>query len=1110
MDSPSKYHVLATPVEGRGSEDSTLRNRNLSRHESNNGMLPPISIVTRDSMPSKASLGGRRESRMSRASRSARDDAFGKLKINMGQERAVGASNRFRPDFKFNLGLALRTAVGVMIASMVLTTATRPVSVNDSIIVAPAPLHVKQWYFFPEWYILGGLSYVATATIFSCGKNIGSTVREIYQQISGVGVAFLYNLAIFSVFQPELFTSLAEAVDDGKMTKIEKAFSGTPYYVHQNDFYTILPFIMVFTLVMLIIPVENNTKKFAIGNNLYFSLTLASPNDFIDPSKLKGLNDPYYSTSNILKNLAVYMLLGVLGACIALFVLWVPYPILYATMTTLRSDGSKKNQSAADTVQDLLNMIVDSYCFKNKDVDHMNFLKLKLKRKFDLAHAKKDTMTALLNDVWWEQSVGLHYALEFRTSVTKTYIELYASLIDNLRAMNQAIQLERYERLHTSFMKKLQKDVYMIQLRATAVLNEISDKIHTNNKKLELTEIRDLERQMEKLLLDFQKTQNKIYQREKPTVTDVEGNIPLNLFLFSLQSFCTTLVEFEETYNTKDHKTGSRMKKFFKNTVLSYFDSSKYTKIKFQNALKIWFAILAGCFFSVYVFGYSATTASTVAYVMGNRIGGSFSVTVNRVGGVVAGSIIPSVFLFFICSYGCIDHTLVVFLTNIILFVWVTFSMYIKWKGGYEAYAGLVAAYVAAGVLLKGCDCSKDSITPISSYSNLCQMSLGIILFIFVELCFCPQSAISLLRENVQKQMKLVQTAFTTLFEQNLSANGSIDEDKMDEVRKIVTKQVPALITEQVSLLREASFEPLLWKPAFSYQKYEAVLDCCQRLLNNSLILYKLVSWFQFRKAQKAADGEVLEKKLKLDEIIRASINTEHVVTNKEAWAFSTKELGAAIHDTFDTLHSLFGEDFRYADADQTALFMQMKEAFRLADTDCSGEIDADEVKTMLEHIFQQSGAMKIDEIDDYVAEFMDIVDKDKSGKVSFEEFMEALEHGLKLEVEVFQHKSRPVALPAITEDDVSVNVEKLARQQSSPAKMMSPMTRSHDMLNVDSFSLVDIAKTMRASYAEWLMEKQRYEKVSMEELLLLNCLISGVSGIARNLALLEEMTVQQ
>ncbi|KDO35398.1 hypothetical protein SPRG_00248 [Saprolegnia parasitica CBS 223.65] len=1020
------------------------------------------------------------------------EEAHGKLRINMGTRRALGAEARSRAEFKMNLQLAVRTACGVLVASM-LQTKNPNVDTSD--------VHPKYWALFPDWYILGGISYVAVACIFSCGKNIGATVREI-------------------VMTPRVFNTndeVALAMADGTLLQINKSFSGTPYYVNNHDFFTVLPFVMLFNAIVLLLPFETNTKKFAMGNNLYFALTIVSPNDFNDASTLKHLGDPYYSTDYILMNLFVYMWLGVLGAFVAFLVLWIPYPIL--------------TKSAADTIQDLLNLIVDSYCFKNKDVDHMNFLKLKLQRKFDLAVAKKDTMYALLNDVWWEQSVGLHYALKFQKSVTKPYIDLYASLIDNLRAMNQAIHLERYERLHELFMKKLQRQVYVVQLKSAAALHEISDEIHLVHKDLNLTQIDELERQMESLLQLFQKTQTKIYLREKPTVADVEGNIPLNLFLFSLQSFCATMMEFQSKLNKKTHNTGSRVRNFLKKSMGAFVDPAKYTKVKFITGVKVWSAILVGCFLSVYVFAYSATTATTIAYVMGNHIGGSFSVTLNRVGGVVAGSIIPSVILFFICSYGCVSQAMVIGISNFFLFVWVTFSLYIKWKGGFESYAGLVSAYVAAGIFLKGCACSGTATMPMSSYSNLAQMSLGIILFIMVELCFWPQSAIGLLRENVQKQMKLVQTAFTTLFEQNLSANGSIDDEKMRDIQNVVETQAPALLIEQKALLREANLEPLLWRPKFSQQKYERVLDGCQRLLNNTLILYKLVTWFQFRKANPHTEPGPRRLSIEPSSLVARPLDRnslaelEDNATPKETWAFSTKELGAAIHDTFDTLHSLFGEDFRYADADQTALFMQMKEAFRLADTDCSGEIDADEVKTMLQHVFRQSGAMKIDEIDEYVADFMDIVDKDKSGKVSFEEFMEALENGLKLEVEVFQHRAPDMPTPGlhrtvlapITEASVTVDVIDVipvlspgVDNSTAPLPVEEALCRAHDILDVETFSLLEAAATMRRSYAAWLMENNRFENVSMEELLLLNCLISGVSGIARNLALLEEMTVQQ
>ncbi|KAF0702070.1 hypothetical protein AaE_016146, partial [Aphanomyces astaci] len=535
---------------------------------------------------------------------------------------------------------------------------------------------------------------------------------------------------------------------------------------------------------------------------------------------------------------------------------------------------------------------------------------------------------------------------------------------------------------------------------------------------------------------------------------------------------------------------------------------------------------------------------------------GSFSVTANRVGGVIAGSIIPSICLFYICSYACGNSILVAISTYSLLFVWVTVSMYIKWKGGFESYAGLISAFTATQVLLKGCDgCEKGSVAPISSYSNLAQMSLGIVLFIIVEMAICPQSAMALLRANIQKQMKLYQQCFQVLVQDTLARDGAVatedDEDEATalEIKAIVKKKLPALLVEQAALLKEAAFEPLLWKPPFSTQKYEAVLDCCQRLLNNTLVLFKLTQWYKHRMdlqhpASPSPSANSNNDQTKDhhhhtsnssttanlisddddDDDVAKPVPVTGIIEKKEVWGFSTAEVNLAIHDTFDTLHDLFGESFTYADGDQTALFMQMKEAFRLADKDCSGEIDADEVKSMLEMIFAQSGAVKVDAIDSYVAEFMEIVDSDQSGKVSLEEFIDALEHGLQLQVEVFQHRSNKV-VPAhyhVPHEDTS-RPSRPSMMEFQPAPRTSSqitssqidhggdnMTRAHDMLNVDSFALPDVAQAMRTMYASWLLENGRYEKASMEDLLLLNCLISGVSGFARNLAMLEEMTVQQ
>ncbi|KAG7391155.1 hypothetical protein PHYBOEH_006782 [Phytophthora boehmeriae] len=79
-------------------------------------------------------------------------------------------------------------------------------------------------------------------------------------------------------------------------------------------------------------------------------------------------------------------------------------------------------------------------------------------------------------------------------------------------------------------------------------------------------------------------------------------------------------------------------------------------------------------------------------------------------------------------------------------------------------------------------------------------------------------------------------------------------------------------------------------------------------------------------------------------------------------------------------------------------------------------------------------------------------------------------------------------------------------RKPSSAASLV--MCREFDVLNVEDFSTSDIAAQMKTAYVEWLLEDKRYEKVSMEELLLLNCLVSGAQGIAKSLTDMAEIVL--
>ncbi|GMF45895.1 unnamed protein product [Phytophthora fragariaefolia] len=138
-----------------------------------------------------------------------------------------------------------------------------------------------------------------------------------------------------------------------------------------------------------------------------------------------------------------------------------------------------ETKGAAEDILDLLNIIVDSYCFKNKNMEHMNFLKLKLQRKFDAATGRHRRMDALLKDAWWEQSFGFHYALRFHRPIMFNYVKLVGSLISDLRTLSYAMQLEKYEHLHFTYMKVLQREIYIIQTRSGDLLNEIAREVQS-------------------------------------------------------------------------------------------------------------------------------------------------------------------------------------------------------------------------------------------------------------------------------------------------------------------------------------------------------------------------------------------------------------------------------------------------------------------------------------------------------------------------------------------------------------------------------------------------------------------------------------------------------
>ncbi|KAG3111394.1 hypothetical protein PI124_g9542 [Phytophthora idaei] len=1016
-----------------------------------------------------------------------------KMRINLDKHRKGFLSpSRLSGAFRQNAEMALRVSFAVILSSII---QTRDQSYD------PSHAHEKKWMFFPDWYYLGGLSYCAIMVIFSMAYNVGGTIREVCQGFSGVGVALVYNYVLFAFIEVERFDSTAD--DPYKnYYKVNKAFNSSAYWINVPNLCATLPWIVVFTVAVMVLPFQTNTRKYAVGTNAYFTLTIINPANPLRSGQLKRL----------------------LGALISVVTMCFPYPIF--AIVRLREDSQK---AAADLLE-LLNIVVDSYCFKNKNVENMEFLKLRLKRKFDDAEARYRRMISLLEDAWWEQCFGLHYPLHFNRVMSRTYINLVGSLIADLRTLSYAMRLEKYGRLHTTYMAILKREIYIIQTRSNDLLNEISHEVHALSPHLDLKSLGALENQVEMALYRFRKIQNRTFRKEVVTTEDVADNVPLNLFLFSLNSFCSTLLNFQQSHNSRKYDDAHRVRSFVRKSLKKIVDPDYYKNPSMWiNAFKITIAVMAGIAFSVGVYGFSASVPSTIAYIMCETIGSSFRTTVNRVGGVVAGSIVPSVFKFFFVQI-CEPEALSIVLSNIVLFIWVGMCMYVYFGRGYGAYSGMVAAFVASDTLLRQTDIcypngsDSSSSIAVASYSSLAQTSVAVVIFISVETFIFPKSAISMLRHSIVNSLKLHQKAFDELFGHHLSSSVAMDEASMTDVRRMLVVEIPNSLEKQRQLLVEAMVEPLLWRPNFSHDKYKRVLEISQGLLNNNYLLFKLLRWFHFRVSQNRVKLNPTDIR---DDVQGTDVDDD--VDSHAKWRVSTTHFQSLVRDIFETMELVFRDTFCYADPDQTAVFMQMKEAFRVADKDCSGELNADDVTVMLGAIFAQSGDVKEEQIKKYVHEFMEVVGKPGRTTVSFEDFMDALEHGLKLEIEVY-HRVKPRS-PAILSNTVQTVIKSEGCQESYKndeivfektqasrlAGAIDPVTasvlyqekethetsifssenasvfirREYDVLNVEDFTTSEVVANMKAAYAKWLLTDNRYERTSMEEQLLLNCLLN-------------------
>ncbi|TMW67686.1 hypothetical protein Poli38472_011306 [Pythium oligandrum] len=1022
-----------------------------------------------------------------------------------------------RVAFRTDLRLAVRIALGVLLAGVAQTRAPEGSS--------------KHWFFMPESYIIGGLNWAAIMVIFAASRTIGGAIQQMWQIAVGMVIALLFNMLMFSLIP----------MNQEKLIKASLNLRGEDYWISVQDWGHVVPLLLAFTFIVFLSPMEENVKKFAVSTNLYFMLTIVSPMNPIYPTQLKETGPGWFSVHNLVQNFAWYSVVGIIGTFISLATMVLPYPLVAIRMLKNHIHDSPFE------IREILNVIVDTYCFRARDIREMDFFQLKLDRLMKAAQKRLETMQELLDDSWWEEIVGGGWLFRFNKTVAKQYIRLYAKLLIDLQAMRLAIEKEACASSHSKIMSQLQRRIYLLQVETNDLLEAIAANVLTGSRAMPTSEFNHLELSLENLLHKYTRIYGDLLSTHQ-TSRDVSSSMPMNLFLYSFHTLVQTLFEFERTFNEKNYSSRYRMMNFLKLAVRSFCTRASYPRSRIIFTARTTVAVFVGVVFSTFIFGFSSTVPNAIAMVAQYRIGGTYGNIVNRISGLIAGTVIPSIFSFFICKSP--SNILYNAINNIVLFVWTSLSMYVYYSGSYISSAGMISAFMAASVLIDH-SCRSQTGFKALSYSSLTENSLGILILLLLEAIFQPQSARKLVRKNISDFLSEYSDCLDKILRHHMAMERGISDHEgmtvldtaaVKELRRLLMGTLATKLEDQTMLLKDAALEPDLWRHEFSHVKYTHVHQMCETLLSNLRILLDLVDWHESRRVSRV--DITLQQPTPIGS--KRFFNTVNPSTRRvldQEWCKAQDDMVGALSSALDTLVALYSEQFSNTNAEDTAIFMQMKEAFRLADVHRHGEVDASELAVLLERLLPyQSVQENKPRLDQYVAEFMRLVDRDGNGKISYTEFMDALNRGFRLELEIYEEvdpttglfrqassveseESRSLQSKESGESDATtapstgrsvittangpsfsplISSTSVARLPASSRTDVS--LRPDTLLNVESFPIKDAARKLREAYGAYLIVETKAHHVAVEDFILMSCLITTMDEIAAALTTLSSL----
>ena len=675
------------------------------------------------------------------------------------------------------------------------------------------------------------ISYAVITYLFVAGQTVGQTNKYVWQAVVGsLTAAVAPHLAV---------TTFAQ---DGS------AQAGAA------GWFSVAVFLFFYVLVVLTLPMEKITKKFALIICIHFLMRKACIADsaFEPNSQCDATSQDVEQWSAVTFRMLLQGLWGCVPALVSVvlqgsFAMWEADKCAKKAIALLKLTLEPLLRSFADEVTALNCARIDMY-FAEIDDNIQRAERALGDAYFEPFSGESVRSTTAILDVACKLRstlIGMSEALRVKD---KRGFDptVHKQLVAEMRApvfsiLNQSLQLLDTElgairnptRYHVTSLapKPIEGEEQTEEMafwRSRAQSDEIKGKLEK-----ELNRGGALEKTKEEKK-HFHAALSRL--RTSPLTSKADMDSVFMMFLFNLTGFTQELLEFPDSFASSLQRQQSDKSWFEADTKMVALQFSKKQIIA---AMKTAIAITVAASVNTY-YDYNPFAPIMMAYLMAGHIGSSYATTQQRVVGLIVGTISS---FFFMNLTRCEPWWTAIGFTIIVLI-----ATYIASSNSDSAYTCQVCCVVAAVIMVRRIQtldgngrCRSDNVPFLEEqFEIIVQVVLSCVLLAVHEMVLWPTSSLVSLQKSVSDTITECKEAFMqlstipeTIYGSTMK-NGDAEEKKttLDPLlmQTTIWNRIPRQLRKQRVYFREALAEPTLWDDEFPASAYKRILGTNDRL----------------------------------------------------------------------------------------------------------------------------------------------------------------------------------------------------------------------------------------------------------------------------------------